>query len=71
MLRGITLPLVLFLLLLMSWLFLDVILMALEKLEIAPSMAPLIVLVMFVGSLINIPVLYGGSSGIGQACTKR
>ena len=56
MLRGITLPLVLFLLLLMSWLFLDVILMALEKLEIAPSMAPLIVLVMFVGSLINIPV---------------
>jgi uncharacterized membrane protein len=57
MLRGVTLLLVLLLLLLLPWLFLDVILIALGKLGIAPSMAPLIVLVMFVGSLINIPVL--------------
>ena len=57
MLRGVTLLLVLFLSLLLPWLLLDVILMALDKLGIASSMAPLIVLAMFVGSLINIPVL--------------
>jgi uncharacterized membrane protein len=56
MLRGVTLLLVLFLFLLLPWLLLDVILMALEKLEISPSIAPLVVLLMFVGSLINIPI---------------
>jgi uncharacterized membrane protein len=57
MLRGIALLLLLFLLLLLPWLFLDIILIALGKLSIAPQLAPLIVLVMFVGSLINIPIL--------------
>jgi uncharacterized membrane protein len=57
MLRGFFLLLMLFLLLLLPWLFLDLMLIALEKLGIAPLMAPLIVFVMFVGSLINIPVL--------------
>ena len=57
MLRGFFLLLVLFLFLLLPWLFLDLILIALGKLGIAPLMAPLIVFVMFVGSLINIPVL--------------
>lgn len=49
--------LMLFFFLLLPWLFLDLILIALMKLGIAPLMAPLIVFVMFVGSLINIPVL--------------
>ena len=57
MLRGFFLLLMLFLFLLLPWLFLDLMLIALEKLGIAPLMAPLIVFVMFVGSLINIPVL--------------
>ena len=57
MLRGFFLLLVLFLFLMLPWLFLDLILIALGKLGIAPLMAPLIVFVMFVGSLINIPVL--------------
>lgn len=57
MLRGVALLLVVFLFLLLPWLFLDIILIALGKLSIAPQLAPLIVLVMFVGSLINIPVL--------------
>ena len=57
MLRGVALLLVVFLFLLLPWLFLDIILIALGILSIAPQLAPLIVLVMFVGSLINIPVL--------------
>ena len=57
MLRGVALLLVVFLFLLLPWLFLDIISIALGKLGIDPLLAPLIVLVMFVGSLINIPVL--------------
>lgn len=55
--RGITLLLILFLFLLLPWLFLDIMSVALGKLGIAPVLAPFIVLVMFVGSLINIPIL--------------
>jgi uncharacterized membrane protein len=57
MLRSVALLLVLFLFLLLPWLFLDIVLIALGKLSIAPQLAPLIVFLMFVGSLINIPIL--------------
>jgi uncharacterized membrane protein len=55
--RGIPLLIVLFLLILLPWLFLDVLSVALWKLGITPVLAPFIVLVMFIGSLINIPIL--------------
>lgn len=42
---------------LLPLLFMDVIFVALAKLGIAPELAPLIVFMMFVGSLINIPIL--------------
>ncbi|MFT4994652.1 MAG: putative membrane protein [Paraglaciecola sp.] len=42
---------------LMPLLFMNVIFVALGKLGIPPSLAPLIVFMMFVGSLVNIPIL--------------
>ena len=55
--RGICLLLILFFFMLLPWLFVDIMSVALEKLAIAPTLAPFIVLLMFVGSLINIPLL--------------
>lgn len=50
-------PLLLLILLLLPLLFLDIMIVALGKLGISPEWAPLIVLGMLLGSLVNIPVM--------------
>lgn len=54
---GFSIFFILLIIFLLPLLFMDVMFVALDKLQITPTLAPVMVFLMFVGSLINIPVL--------------